>query len=203
MHRKIELLPPETITCGCCRNAVVFGSNWCPYCGAGIKYHRTTLMTILGAVAMSFVLPLIQALVFPELAQRLGWPAVIGLSLILGVMLAWWAFWSFWPARHQVRAKFYRRTFQGFSPKSTDEEESESDLPCDLLIIVPAAVALLFLANQLSHALLGLFDADTGTLADRLTFLILMISILATTMVAVKLGVPDWLKRRRRNRFYA
>jgi hypothetical protein len=199
---KVQLLPPETMTCGSCRNSVSFGSNWCPHCGAGIKYHRTTPRTILGAVAMSFVLPLIQALVFPELAQRLGWPAVIGISLGLGVLLAWWAFRIFWPTRHNVRVKFYRLTYAGYSPKSTGEEESEEDLPRDLLVLVPAVLALVFLANQLSHALLGLFDADTGTLADRLTGLILMISILATTMAAIKLGVPEWLKRHR-NRFYA
>gem|GEM_PF-5757410 len=152
---------------------------------------------------MMFVFPFVQALLFPELIQRLGWPAVIGISLGLGAVLAWWAFRSSWPTRHNVRVKYYRLTYAGYSPKSTDEENAENDLPLALLVAVPVAVAIMFLANQLSHALLGLFDADTGTLADRLMGCIAIYSTVAAMMVAEKIGVFDWLKRRRQRRFYA
>jgi len=201
--RTSELLPPETMTCGCCRNSVSFGSNWCPACGAGIEYRRNTPMRVIAGTGMMFVLPFVQVLLFPELVQRLGWPAVIGISLGLSGVVAWWAFRSFWPTRNNVRVKFYRLTYAGYSPKSTDEEDAENDLPLTLLVAVPVAAAIMFLANQLSHALLGFFDADTGDLAFRLMGCIAIYATVVAMIVAEKRGVFDWLKHRRRNRFFA
>jgi hypothetical protein len=119
MHRKIELLPPEAITCGCCRNSISFGAHWCPACGAGIKYHRTTPMQIIGMVFTFLVAPIaIVALYIPELGASIGWPTVITVSVALGAVLAQWAFKGLWPRRHQVRVK-----------------------------LVPAVLALVFLSN--------------------------------------------------------
>jgi hypothetical protein len=197
------LMPPETIQCQHCNSTITFGIVSCPTCGTGIGYERSyPLQEIIWGCITFFAFPLLfVAMIFPELGHMFGWPIVISALLALGGILAKWGFNCMWPKRNEIKPRFYRRTHLGYSTKTLDDEYAESMKPLALVFIVPFAVANTFVSIRLAHFVLGLFDADTGTLAFRIGFVISILMILGSAMLAVRMGLPN--KLRSKKRFFA
>jgi hypothetical protein len=198
-----KLMPPVTIQCQNCDNTVAFGAVCCPNCGTGISYERAyTPQKIIWNCATFFAFPLITvALWFPELGQIFGWPIVAAVLLAMGGMFAKRGFNRMWPKRNEVKPKFYRRTHLGYSTKTLDDEYAENMKPLLLMFAVPFGLAVVFISNWAAHFVLGLFDADTDDLAVRLWFIISFLIVSGSAILAIRLGLPD--KLRSKKRFFA
>lgn len=160
-----DLMPPATIQCDCCNTTLQFGVGECPNCLSRIAYPQNTPRTVMDQCACYFAFPFAMPLWFPEIGQRIGWPATITACLILGGILAKWAFNRNWPKRYAFKSpRFYRRTYHGYSTRTTSEERAEAAKPYLMLMLLPYAFACIFVSGYTNNLVLKLLGADTDQL---------------------------------------
>lgn len=199
-----ELMPPETIQCDCCNTTLRFGLGECPNCLARIIYNRNTPSNVIKQCALFFVFPFSFVFLWiPELGHAFGWPITVAVSLVLGGMVAKWAFKGNWPKRHSFKKpRFYRRTVQGYSTKTIIEERDEATKPYELLVVVPYVIACEYAAYKFTPFVFGLFGANTENIDFRIYLLFALVFWLGGLFYANRRGWLDWLTKLEK-RFFA